>query len=369
MNEEEKSILYDPNQVVKKEEGRADTIWYDVTEQPFELYGFDRGENDMLSCRIPEKAAERISKGIFKTRAYSVGGRVRFGTDSPYILIRVEFGDGVVSTVSSLCGNYGFDLYACDESGKESFRHLFRVPDGFDRKTYISSYDAHIYSGFMYYTLNFSRNAEVKKLYVGLKKESKLTKGIPYANTKPVIFYGSSITFGSGSSRPGNTYENFISQKYNLNYVNLGFAGKAKGEAEMAEYIAGREMEAFVCDYDHNAKRVEHLRNTHYPFYEIIRKEHPNLPYIMVSRPDFWRNISADEFDSCEEMRAVIIETYEKARAAGDENVYFIDGATLLAGEHFMSCTVDGGHPNDLGYYRMANVIGNQLEKVCKCMR
>ena len=358
------NIMYDPNQVVKKEEGREDTVWYDVTEQPFDLYGYDRGENDLLSCRIPEKAAERISRGIYKTRAYGVGGRVRFGTDSPYILIRVEFGEGVVTTITSFCTSYGFDLYACDESGKESFRHLFRVPDGFDKKTYISSYDAHIYSGFTYYTLNISRNAEVKKIYIGLKEGSKLTKGIPYVNPKPVIYYGSSITCGSGSSRPGNTYQGFISQKYNLDYVNLGFAGKAKGEPEMAEYIAGREMEAFVCDYDHNAKRIEHLRNTHYRFYEIIREKQPDIPYIMISRPDFVSNNSPDAFDSCEEMRDVIIESYEKAKAAGDKNVYFIDGETLLAGDHIMSCTVDGRHPNDLGYYRMAKVIGGHLEKV-----
>jgi len=360
------NIMLDPNQVVKKEEGREDTVWYDVTAQPFDLYGYDRGENDLLSCRIPEKAAERISRGIHKTRAYGVGGRVRFGTDSPYILLRVEFGEGVMTTITSFCTSYGFDLYTCDESGQESFRHLFRVPDGFDQKTYISSYDSHNHSGFMYYTLNVSRNAEVKKIYIGLKENSKLTKGVPYVNAKPIIYYGSSITFGSGSSRPGNTYQGFISQKYNLDYVNLGFAGKAKGEPEMAEYIAGREMEAFVCDYDHNAKRAEHLRNTHYRFYEIIREKHPTLPYIMISGPDTRRNFDPTEFDSWEDRRAVIIESYERAKAAGDENVYFIDGETLLAGDHVMSCTVDGGHPNDLGYYRMAKVIGDHLEKILK---
>lgn len=356
-------IIHDPHQAVKKEEGREDTMWYDVTEPPFDLYGYDPGESDVFSCRIPEKTAELISRGIHKERAYGIGGRVRFGTDSPYILIRVEFGQGVVTTISSLCASYGFDLYTCDESGKERFRHLFRIPDAFDKKTYISSYDAHIYTGFTYYTLNIARSAEVKKIYIGLKENSKLTKGIPYANAKPVIYYGSSITCGSGVSRPGNTYQSFISQKYNLDYVNLGFAGKAKGEPVMAEYIAGREMAAFVCDYDHNAKRTEHLRNTHYRFYQIIREKHPTIPYIMISAPT-QSNADPNVFDSWKDRRAVIMESFERAKAEGDENVYFIDGETLLAGDHVMSCTVDGGHPNDLGYYRMGNVIGDHLAKI-----
>lgn len=358
-------MIRDPNLVVGTEKGRKDTVWYDVMEDPFELYGFDRGEGDLLSCRIPGMMAEKISKGIFHTRAHGAGGRVRFGTDSPYILIKAEFGDGVVPRTCTYCFGYGFDLYVCDEEGKETFRHLYRVPDCFDGKSYISSYEAHMYEeGFVYYTLNFPCFSEVTNLYIGIKKDSKLTNGIKYVNTKPVIFYGSSITHGVAASRPGNTYESFISQKYNLNYVNLGFSGKAKGETEMAEYIAGREMEVFVCDYDHNAKRVEHLKNTHYRFYEIIREKHPNIPYIMISSPDTRCKHDKSEFDGWKERRTVIIESYEKARAAGDENVYFIDGATLLEGDHVMSCTVDGGHPNDLGFYRMAKVIGGHLEKI-----
>ena len=132
----------------------------------------------------------------------------------------------------------------------------------------------------------------------------------------------------------------------------------------MAKYLAGRAMEAFVCDYDHNAKRVEHLKNTHYPFYEIIREKHPDIPYIMISAPDTRRVHDKAVFDGWRERRAVIMESYEKAKAAGDKNVHFIDGETLLAGEHALSCTVDGGHPNDLGFYRMAQVIGTHLEKI-----
>lgn len=49
--------------------------------------------------------------------------------------------------------------------------------------------------------------------------------------------------------------------------------------------------------------------------------------------------------------------------ADGDKNVYFIDGKTLFGGEYYSNCTKDGCHPNDLGAYRMASVIGPVMAK------
>ena len=63
------------------------------------------------------------------------------------------------------------------------------------------------------------------------------------------------------------------------------------------------------------------------------------------------------------ERRDIIRATYETAVAQGDRNVYFIDGETLF-GEHCREdCTVDGTHPNDLGMYRMACRIGDELKR------
>ena len=56
------------------------------------------------------------------------------------------------------------------------------------------------------------------------------------------------------------------------------------------------------------------------------------------------------------------------AKAAGDNNVYFIDGETLFAGEFRDSCTVDGVHPNDLGFFRMGMVIGETVGQILRDM-
>ena len=173
---------------------------------------------------------------------------------------------------------------------------------------------------------------------------------------KPIVFYGSSITQGGVASRPGNAYTAIASRRLCCDHINLGFSGSAKGESEIAEYIAGLDMKAFVYDYDHNAPNSEHLRLTHEKLYRRIRESHSDIPYIMISKPTGY------EHDRV--RRAIIMDTYRNAVNDGDENVYFLDGATLFVGDEREACTVDGCHPNDLGFYRFAKAL-EPILKAC----
>ena len=353
------NTIYDPNflQADKAEEGTVD--WYEVSFDAFDIYGLVC-DNDILGRRIPHSIAETVSRGVRGQNGYTAGGRIRFSTDSEFLALKVEYAKGAVPTVCNHCITYGFDLYQLDrKKGTEAFVAAFRPANGFDCRAAEFKVNTRNRGEITYYTLNMPHFAEVKTLSLGVARGKRIERGYCYRNPKPVIFYGSSITHGAAAGRPGNTYENFISQKYNLHYRNLGYAGNAKGEPVMAEYIADCEMLAFVCDYDHNAPTLEHLAATHYPFYETIRKKHPEIPYVMITRPDFFRDpINHDK------RRAIILESYNRAIASGDKNVYFIDGETLFRGDCAESCTSDGCHPNDLGFYRMAEKIGSALARI-----
>ena len=150
----------------------------------------------------------------------------------------------------------------------------------------------------------------------------------------------------------------FIQEAFEKNWIApLGF-NCDNFEKEMAEYITSLKMCAFVCDYDHNAPDPEYLRNTHYKMYEKIRAKHPDIPYFMVTKPDFaYRD---EDF----ERRCVIMESYLKAYRSGDKNVYFIDGSAFFNGVDIGDYTVDCCHPTDDGFVRMANYIGDVLAKV-----
>ena len=73
---------------------------------------------------------------------------------------------------------------------------------------------------------------------------------------------------------------------------------------------------------------------------------------LMLSRPNFFR----DPEDSAR-RREVIRTTYETAVAAGDRNVWFLDGENLLSGPCPSNCTVDGIHPNDAGFERIVRAV------------
>ena len=57
----------------------------------------------------------------------------------------------------------------------------------------------------------------------------------------------------------------------------------------------------------------------------------------------------------------MILSTFQYALDQGDENVYFIDGERLLPND---ACTVDALHPNDLGFYFMAETVYNTLLQI-----
>ena len=186
--------------------------------------------------------------------------------------------------------------------------------------------------------------SRVDTLEIAVTPDARVEPPTPQRLRRPIVFYGSSITQGGCCSRPGNNYTTMICRALDAPQVNLGFSGSAKGEPAIAKAIATLDAELLVLDYDPNAPSPEHLRNTHEPFFRIIRQARPSLPIVILSRPDT-RNGG--------ERRDIIRQTYENAVAAGDRHVYFISGDTLFSPAGTDFCTVDGCHPNDLGFYMM----------------
>lgn len=345
--------LVDSNFKIESHINEKDIRFYDVNQPPFRIYGvfYDSGK----FRRLPEDIAKTVNTGVYGLHANTAGGRVRFKTDSPYVAINVKMPSIGKMPHFALTGSAGFDLYIYDGSERyvKTFVPPFAIQDGYESIIYFDS------SKMREVTINFPLYSEVSELYIGLHDSALVREPKRYKLEKPIVYYGSSITQGGCASRPGNSYESMISRRLDTDYINLGFSGNAKGEREIAEYISQMDMSVFVYDYDHNAPTVEHLKNTHAKMYRTIREVKPDLPIVLMARPKFY--LSDDEklrFD-------IIKKTYEDAKAAGDTNIYLIDGATLMALAKDEG-TVDNCHPNDLGFASMAKAVGDLLEKILK---
>lgn len=346
----------DSNLKVEKSVEREDVVWRSAKEGMFDLYGLLYTKEEPGFYRIPAQVAKETSEGVYLLNTNTAGGRIRFKTDSPYIAIRAEMSEICHFPHMPLSGTSGFDLYGV-ENGVQTYLHTFMPP--FEMKYgYESLAELEGSRGCREYVINFPLYNDVQSLEIGLQEGASVQKGEKYRNKKPVVFYGSSITQGGCASRPGNCYQNFISRHYNLDYVNLGFSGSGKAEEAIVSYMSGLDMIMFVSDYDYNAPDPEYLENTHFRMYQRIREKQPEVPYVMICNPAYEKREEENI-----QRRDIIFQTYRKARDRGDKNVYFIDGYTLFGGQDRDACTVDRTHPNDLGFYRMSQVIGNIVSR------
>lgn len=355
-NLQKKFVEYDFNMVSFKELSYDNIKFYDIRKSPFEVYGFYDYKNEDYFKRLPDSVAKSISDGVDKCRMESAGGRIRFSTNSKYIVLKAEFDLVGSNSRTPQLGIAGFDLYLDTENESRYYRPFippYDVKDGFE--TYIDFPTIETRN----ITINFPYHTCVRNVYIGIEKSADIEKGMRYKNDKPVIFYGSSITHGSCASRPGMIYENILSRRLNMNYINLGFGGSARGEIAIAEYMADLPMSVFVSDYDYNAGSVSYLEDTHKRLYEIIRKRNPDVPYIMLSKPDF----AYRESDAIARRR-VIQNTFNYAVNNEDKNVYFIDGESIFRGRNWDDCFVDTIHPNDFGFIKYADALEPILSKV-----
>lgn len=338
------SASIDKNFSIPKNATREDCVYHDAKD--LDLYGVRY--IDGIYRRMPYEIAKSVSEQVALISTECAGGRVRFSTDSPYIAIYVKYRS--VSKVPNYAytATLGFDLYSHQ-------RYVGAFVPPLDTTEYLESVIEISPEGKLEeYTINFPICSEVEGLFVGVKKGSRIEKGQKYTIETPVVLYGSSITQGACASRPGNTYANILSRALDCDYINLGFWGNAKGEEEMANYIAGLTMSAFIYDYDYNAPNAEHLEHTHEKMFQIIRERNPNLPIVILSAPTYSTG------KETEKRLAIVEKTYRNALSKGDKRVRFIAGKDMIASVRD-TAFADNIHPGDSGFICMAQFVREAL--------
>ncbi len=339
----------DKNFLAGSQIDKDDIVWVNILEEPISIRGLAVAKPGKF-WRLPEDLYDKVNEGVTGLSQHTAGGRIRFRTDSPYIAYRAKLLFTGAMCHMPLTGSAGADLmlngWSCTairplQETEEWYEGIFEVPG-----------EAPSLQGMKDVTLSMGLYNGITEAWIGLKAGSVLEAPKPYSIEKPIVFYGSSITQGGCASKPGNCFTALLAKWLDADHRNLGFSGSGRAEENISEYMANLDMSVFVMDYDHNAPDAEYLQKTHYRLYSTVRAKQPELPIVMVSMPDG---------DLTPKTRAkrrdVVHESYVRARAAGDEKVWFVDGASLFGAEDRDLCTVDGCHPNDLGFYRMAKGI------------
>ena len=202
--------------------------------------------------------------------------------------------------------------------------------------------------------------SELESLKIGIQKTATI-KAIPNPFKSKIVFFGSSFTQGTSSSRPGMSYPMQIERNLDVHVCNLSFAGNAKLQPYFAELIADIDADAFVFDAFSNPSE-EIIRERLAPYLDIISKKHKKTPLIFVEtihRGNTNFNLTSRKHEekkkeAAKEIMTGLVQKYP--------NVYFIESP--LPERISDDTSADGVHPSDLGYYYWANNLGDKLNDI-----
>ena len=328
-----------------------DYILRDPREAPFSLWGLVPNA-DRSYCRLPLGLIPECNEGVQELAWHLAGACVRFSTDSDGLAVVWTLRDRGNMPHFAATGQSGMELFEESDGGVTAVKTVIpQMEDGLGCRADQSAF-VPLKGGMRHYALYLPLYNGLTTFHLGFAPDSRVEEGRAPRVTRPLVFYGSSITQGGCAQKVGSCYTTILARRLDAAQINLGFSGSARGEESMARYIASLDMSAFIMDYDHNAPDAAHLRRTHGPFFRLIRAARPELPIILASKPDYDNNPAESRL-----RRQVIIDTYARALSEGDRRVYFVDGQSMFGPRDRALCTVDGCHPTELGFLRMADAF------------
>ena len=304
------------------------------------------GETAPKLWRLPERLKGVVRPGVWELATAPSGGRIRFASDTTALKVRVIYEPSEESKNLSKIGKMGIALYADGVFWRPVWPEVYGECElvffeGAPRKM----------RQFVLY-LPLYHGVELRE--VGFAKGAAIRRPAAFANPQPVAFYGSSITQGGCASQAGLSYQAILVRMLNIDYVNLGFSGEGRGEPEMAAAFAEINASCFVLDFAQNCVSIDELRRNYEPFIETVRAAHARTPIVCITPIFSTKELyNAEARGNLQAMREVIREAVASRKRAGDRRVTLVEGPELL-GAADADGFVDGTHPNDIGFERMA---------------
>lgn len=174
------------------------------------------------------------------------------------------------------------------------------------------------------------------------------------------LCYGDSIAEGWCASEPAGAWPHIVSRQSELDVVNLGYAGSARGELQSAREIA--QLDAALISVAHGTNcwtRTPHSEEAFgeglHAFLDTVRAGHAHTPIVAISpilRMDAERE--GNEFGaSLGDLRDVFEKVVEERISTGDTRLELVCGRDLVPSENLP----DGIHPDDEGHRRIADVL------------
>ncbi len=344
----------DPNMVTRDAEGEL--AWYDLQSMGVEGQGWP--DASTAYTRLPRKAKARVRPPVWDLSRHAAGLCVRFATDATRICADWALsGESLAMDHMPASGVSGMDLYV--QTGRKGWRWLGigRVQALRNRKSLAHS----LPPGRREYLLYLPLYNGLKRARLGLPVGATLEPLSP-PTAKPVVFYGTSIVQGGCASRPGMAYPSILGRRLGLWTINLGFSGNGCMEPEVGKLLAEIDAACYVLDPLPN-NDTQGVVDRMGPLVRCLRTAHPDTPIVLVENISYaYSHLNPGAAEDLRKKNAALRGVKQDLERDGIRNLHLIPGTGLLGDDD--EATVDGVHPTDVGFLRMARMMAPVLKRV-----
>jgi len=337
--------------------------WIDAFDERLALRGLAWIEDNRLARnfrRFPERAGRHFSERVRELSHCPAGVFLSFTTNSGNISVRMSLANLDQMRHMPSSGTAGAELFFRD--GSAWIPAAVAIPPQ-NETTFSCSLIKGARPVPREYRLYFPLYKAVDSLALGLDPGAQVAPAPAPSASRPIFFYGTSITQGGCSSTAGADFVSTIGRMLHAEVINFGFSGNGKGEPEMARLIREIDAEMFVLDFAANAD-VATLGTVLPAFIALLREAWPNTPCILMGCPAtnqcLWDPMVHARLDL---SRDIFMQSYLDRKKSGDRNVYFIDGAALLP-PGISGAYVDGIHPTSHGFALIAKNLAPHLQAI-----
>jgi hypothetical protein len=316
-------------------------------------------ERNSPFARLPAKSEELVRSEVWGLSRDSAGLHVDFVAETSRVAVRWDLTrERLQMPHMPASGASGLDLYVWDDEGAR-WRWLANGRPGAvvgNERVLVRNLPV----AERRYRLYLPLYNGIATLEIGTEGAARAAK---VNGEKPIVIYGTSIVQGASAMRPGMAYPAQLGRRLGRPVLNLGFSGNGRGEPEVAALLAELDPAIFVLDPLPNMSGPK-ITPLVEEFIAILRQSHPETPIVLVESIVYANAylVPAREerhSDSSRQMR----ELWERL-SQNDPHLHLVRADRLLGedGED----TVDGTHPTDLGFYRIAEGLYPILAELLK---
>lgn len=321
-----------------------------------------RGFQNTGYTRLPLSYKDKLRPEVWNLSLHSSGIAIRFTTNSSTIDLKWKTGNHSHFPHAAETLIKGVDLYGM-QNGHWFFAGVGKPYDSvYNQFELVKGMDTTM-KEFMLYLPMYET---IDSIYIGVKPGAEIRKPLVsgFSRTKPIVFYGTSITQGASAMRPGMAYTSLIERHLNIETINLGFSGNGKLENELGEIMAKIDASCYVIDCGGNLSPGLALERT-MPFISQLRQKAPAVPILLVEHLFFTHGrFNKGVWQSIDSINVAFKDAYLKLKKEGIKDLYYLPAEKLIGSDG--EGTVDGAHLTDLGFMRIASELEENLKKILK---